>query len=188
VAFGCGASAKVSVPRFSPQDASNRALEEFDANKDGVLDLVELAHCPPLKSCLKAADKDQDGLLSASEIADRLAFYVDTNKSGPTSIGLTVMLDGVARVGATVTLVPEKFLGPEFKTSSGVCDEVGQVYLYVEGGEVAGVFCGLYRVQISQLDAGGNETIAAKYNAQTTLGLEVAPDLRGSIELFLTSK
>jgi hypothetical protein len=86
-----------------------------------------------------------------------------------------VHLDGKPLQGATVTYVPEKFMGSSIKPASGVSDERGTVPLIVEGEKLPGVQPGLYRVQISKKDASGQETIPARYNQDTILGAEVYP-------------
>jgi hypothetical protein len=183
---GCGSRGSGSVPRFSPGEASQAALAEYDANKDGFLDAKELERCPALKRALKAFDKNGDGRLSADEIAERLARY-QQSKVGLMPVTCQVSLDGRALEGATVTFEPEKFLGPSFKPASGVSDKDGSVELKVEGGQGPGVPCGLYRVVVSKKNASGRESVPDRYNAKTTLGEEVAPDLRGGIALLLTS-
>jgi hypothetical protein len=181
---GCGGDRTVTAPPLSPQAAAEAALAAFDANKDGFLDATELERCPPLKAARAAMDRDGDGRLSAREIADRLALY-QASGIGLTSVGCEVFLDGSPLAGAKVTLTPEAFLGAGFKAASGVSDEAGHVALKVEGNELPGLPCGLYRISVTRADAAGKETIPARYNAATTLGWEISPDTRQDIALRL---
>src|SRR5262245_19135171 len=185
---GCsrGGSAPVQI---SPRDAANQALAEYDTNKDGCLDAKELEACPGLMSALKRTDKDNDNRLSADEIAERLAFFQEQGMQADVSV--EVLLDSRPLVGATVTLVPEKFMGPSIKPASTVTDELGTGYFKTEGSDYVQVAFGYYRVQVSK-NAGGRETVPAKYNTQTILGQEIAPDVGGrgtsnTIRLRLTS-
>ena len=41
----------------------------------------------------------------------------------------------------------------------------------------SGVHCGMYRVAVTKNGLDGKESVPAKYNTETTLGLEVAPDV-----------
>src|SRR5262249_8892642 len=86
--------------------------------------------------------------------------------------------DGRPLGGATVTLVPEKFMGPATKPATAVTDEDGSGEFRTEGsGEP--VAPGYYRVKVSKV-VSGKETIPAKYsNEQTTLGQGMAPEGAG---------
>jgi hypothetical protein len=44
---------------------------------------------------------------------------------------------------------------------------------------VRGCHLGVYRVRISKKDAQGRETVPARYNTQTQLGIEVGPAMEG---------
>jgi hypothetical protein len=171
---GCSGR-RIAVPAISPERASQEALAQYDRNKDGFLDPDELKGCPALASCLKTLDKDRDGRLSAAEIAGRIAAY-QSSRVGLSAVAFEVTLDGQPLSGATVTLVPEKFLGDALKPATGTTDARGRVRVATPGAEVPGVACGLYRIEISKKDATGRETIPARYNQATILGLEVAPD------------
>lgn len=189
VLAGCsgGAIDRGAAATLDPEASARQALDEYDANKDSFLDAGELERCPALKSCLPQLDKDGDQRLSAREIADRLAYY-HADRLGRMAFGVEVSLDGSPLAGATVTFVPEKFLGSGYKPAAGVTGKNGVVDLQVEGETAPGIPCGLYRVTVSKKDAKGKELVPARYNEQTTLGQEVAPDLRGGVFFRLTSK
>ena len=189
---GCAPSggARIDPPSMSPSSAAREALALYDANKDGFLDAAELEKCPALKTNSKKYDTNGDGKLSADEIAARLQVIRDS-KIGRLSSPALVTLNGRPLANAKVTLIPEPFLGPEFKRASGVSDASGGVTFRIDNETVPGVACGLYRVEVSLVDAGGKETIPAKYNAQTTLGCEIGPsaaDSREGLEFKLTTR
>jgi hypothetical protein len=76
--------------------------------------------------------------------------------------------------------VPERFMGPSVKPARGVTDESGACLLAVEGEEIEGVHCGIFRIEVSKPDANGKETIPARYNSASTLGVDTG--LRGRPE------
>jgi hypothetical protein len=172
---GCSGKGKGGV-QVSPREAATQALAEYDTNKDGFLDAKELEACPALRDALKRIDKDGDGKLSADEIAERLNFFQQQDTQPDVSV--EILLDNRPLVGATVTLVPEKFMGPAARSAAAITDESGTGYFKTEGTDYVQVPCGYYRVQVSKT-AQGREAIPAKYNAQTTLGYEVSPDVQG---------
>lgn len=154
-------------------------MDQLDSNKDGVLDGKELERCPALKQALKRFDRNQDGKLTFEEIEERFALYKDS-RIGLFEAIVKVTLDGKPLAGATVTIEPEAFLGPGIKAASGTTDERGAARLQVTGADRPGCHFGLYRVRISLKDSAGRESLASRYNEISTLGMEVAPDLRGS--------
>jgi hypothetical protein len=178
----------VPVPQISPEEAGRQALAQYDRNGDGYLDAPELERCPALKSCLKALDTNGDGRLSAEEIAERVLLY-QKSRIGLQAFACQVTLDGRPLAGATVTFIPEPFLGPALKPATGVSDERGLARLQESGADLPGVPCGLFRVEVSKKDAGGRETVPARYNTQSVLGQEVAPDtagVRGMVQFRLS--
>jgi len=181
---GCSGHPPIVEPAFSPTEAAQRAIAQYDKNGDGNLDAKELEDCPALLSVLKELDTNKDGKLSAEEIAKRLQGFQESH-IGLLGINCRVKLDDAPLAGATVTLVPEAFLGNSFKPAKGVSDETGFVQLVTEGQEVAGVAFGYYRIEVSKKDGGGNETLPARYNTRTTLGKEVSPLARSGMAISL---
>ncbi|HJZ90546.1 MAG TPA: EF-hand domain-containing protein [Gemmataceae bacterium] len=186
---GCSGGGPGTV-QISPRAAAEQAMAEYDANKDGALDAKELEACPGLLSGLKRADRDGDGRLTVDEIADRLTFFQREGMQSDVAAELT--LDGRPLAGATVTLVPEQFMGASVKPASTVTDEMGSGYFTTEGTDYAAVAFGYYRVQVSKI-VQGREIIPAKYSSKTVLGYEVAPDVEGrgtanTVRLRLTSR
>ena len=172
--LGCWGSvpAQVAPPGIDPAAAS-KAMQEFDANKDGYLDAKELEKAPGLKAALSKIDTNGDGKISADEINARIKVWKDSKVARMTII-CRVTHNGKPLEGATVVLEPEKFLGDQLKTASGVTDAAGTAFptASYEGSDTKGIAPGFYRVRITK----SGENIPAKYNAETTLGQEVARD------------
>ena len=91
------------------------------------------------------------------------------------SVRCSVSHNGQPLQGAEVKFVPEKFLGSEIKTASGVTDAGGVAMISAPQSrpdDPAGVPPGFYRVEITQ----SGLAIPAKYNTDTVLGAEIASD------------
>jgi EF hand domain-containing protein len=171
----------VRQPSISASKAGKLAIEQYDTNGDGKIAGEELDHAPSIKSALKRLDTDGDGAVSADEVTARIQKW-QTMQTGLISISFTAMLDGVPLEGATVTFEPESFLGTDIKSAIATTD------LFGTGGPSipkdqrpdptmpSGIQFGFYRVKISK-KVGGKESIARKYNEETTLGQEVATDV-----------
>jgi hypothetical protein len=174
---GCGGPDVLAVPSYSPERMAHDAMAEYDTNHDGYLDAKELERCPALKASLVSVDKDGDHRLSTDEITARIRTYVEDGVALK-RVGCRVLLDGHPLHGATVTYVPEKFMGSVIQPASGVTNKKGEAALLTEGKKLPGVEPGFYRVQVSKTDASGKETIPARYNQDTTLGTEICPRLK----------
>lgn len=172
--FGCGGRDELIVATYTPDESAKQAMAEYDTNHDGFLDAKELERCPALKSALASMDTNSDHRLSAEEIAARIQVYVDSQVAVKAT-GCHVTLDGKPLEGATVTYVPEKFMGPSVRPATGVSKPNGSVALVSESEKYPGAQPGFYRVQISKKDANGQETIPARYNSDSILGFEVYP-------------
>lgn len=178
-AAGCGnrPASRVDMAAISPGAAGSQAMELFDANKDGSIAGAEFDKAPGLKASLKPKlDSNNDGKASADEISARLQTYLDS-KVAALSCRCEVHLDDQPLEGATVRLVPEGFLGSAVKPGVATSDKLGVAMAQTEDSKLPGLSPGIYRVEISKKDASGKEIIPARYNAQTTLGCEVASDL-----------
>jgi hypothetical protein len=189
LACGCGsATGRLAPPNLPASAAATQALEQYDVNKDGVLDAKELEQCPALKSNLEGFDKDKDGKLSHDEIAARLRSYAQSGVA-VTTASFQVLVDEKPVSGAVVKLIPEKFLGANFKPAEGVTDEFGSVSPETEGLGAPGIQCALYRIEVTWKGPNGKEQLPARYNSATTLGQEIAHDTRqGNFVLRLKKK
>jgi hypothetical protein len=157
----------------SPEEAARTALAEYDSNSDGYIDENEAARSPGLKTAIGHWSKN--GKLTADEIIERFRRYGESDVA-IVGIHCRVLLNGTPLQGATVTFVPENFMGSNVKPATGVSDELGYADLRIEGQEYSGVHRGVYRIVVSRKDTGGNELLPARYNSETTLGEEVAED------------
>jgi hypothetical protein len=146
----------------------------FDKDGDGKLSGGELDKCPGLKAGLRRLDPANSGVVTADMIAARVAAW-RASKLGRTPVRCYVSHNGQPLQGAEVKFVPEKFLGTEIKTASGVTDANGVAMISApqsRQNDPAGVPPGFYRVEITK----SGLTIPAKYNTDTVLGAEVAND------------
>jgi hypothetical protein len=157
-------------PAIDPAAAGQAAIELYDTNHDGAISGAELDQCPGIKNALPKYDAG-GGKVTAESIASRIRQWQES-KIGSMGLNVIVSLDGQELEGATILLDPEKFLGAEVLQASGTSGPYGMTPIRMK--EKTGVQIGLYKVRISKL-ADGKETIPAKYNSATTLGIEVAP-------------
>lgn len=194
---GCGGGPeRIEPPAIDAGAAGSQAVELYDKNGDGAVAGDELEAASPLKACLATLDADSDGNVTAAEVTRRVETWQGT-RGGVTSVLVYVTMDGSPLPGATVTFEPEPYLGQEIQAAVGVTniDGVAAPMIPKEKRPTPnmppGMQLGLYKVRISK-QAGGTETIPAKYNAETTLGQQVAPDdpavIRHRIEFDLKSR
>lgn len=180
---GCGGPARVVQPRIDPAAAAARALEAYDSDRDGRIAGDELAASPALASALPRLDTSGDGGVSAEEIAARIAAW-KAMRTGLASIRCHVTLDGRPLSGATVSLVPEPFLGDHVRPAAGQTNQFGDAAPTVADADKpdptlpGGVHFGLYSVTISK-QADGRETLPGRYSSAASLGLEVSYDEPG---------
>jgi hypothetical protein len=172
VLTGCGTSAPSRVVAETPDSsAPSKAMELYDANHDGVLDAKELEKVPGLKAYV---DRTKSGKISADQIAARIKEWADS-KAGRVSVAVRITHNGKPLPGAKVAAVPEKFLGGTIPAGEGVTSSQGMTSLaspYAKDPSVRGMAPGFYRVEITK----EGEKIPAKYNTETTLGIEAALD------------
>jgi hypothetical protein len=170
---GCtGAEPAIVPPDTDPVAAGAQAIRQYDANSDGAIAGPELDHCPGIKAGLSVIDKDNDQRVTAAEIEARLRAY-QTSGSAITFVGGPITFNGRPLVGATVTLVPEAFMGPAVMPATCVSDSNGYCTFKIDGEEILGAHCAIYRIEVSKRDASGNETVPARYNSQTVLGADI---------------
>jgi hypothetical protein len=161
-------------------------MAEYDLDKNGFLDEMELERCPGLKSMLESYDRDKDGRLSRAEIEEALKVHVQS-KLGLLEVRCKVTLDKEPLAGATVIFEPEVFMGLSIKPAKGITNERGVARLDSEGAPKPGCRPGIYRVRISKIDESGKEIVPAQYQSQTPLGAEVGPAMRGLFSFRLSS-
>jgi len=159
-AGGCGPSrpARIIAPPLDPAAVSAAAAANLDKLPAIVFSRVVL-------------DTDKDKKVSQAELLKWLEEVRDS-KVAITNISVQVSHKGKPLANAEVKLVPEACMGGAIKEASGKTDQSGISMVTIPGGEYPGVNCGLYRVEIT---GNGNDgkPLAAKYNAQSTLGVAV---------------
>lgn len=182
---------RVTQPSIDAGGAGEMAMELYDANGDGMVAGDEFIKVPGLKAALPKMDTNSDQSISADEIAARIEQW-KTMQVGVLSFGCFVTMDGKPLEGATVTFEPEPFLGDEVKASVATTDELGSGGMSIPKEMRAdpktsppGTHLGIYKVKVSKM-VNGKETIPATYNEQTTLGVEVAPDVSDILNRRLT--
>lgn len=177
--LGCGPNIP-TPPAISPEEVAARAIKQYDTNGDGVLDASELERCPALKTRIKSPN----GKITAQQIADRLTKMVESNLARM-SLTCKVLLNDQPLEGATVRLVPEQFMGEQFQPAVGTTNPDGIAMMKAADGSKDGVQWGYYRIEVSKKNSAGKETLPARYNTATTLGWEIAQDMRGGVVLKL---
>jgi hypothetical protein len=178
VVMGCsGRPGRVSTPNVDPDGAAELAIQEYDRNADGQLDENELAACPSLLDAQPVYDTDKNGSLSQAEIATGIGSW-EKRGIGAVQLEFTVRLDGRPLSDAEVKLVPAPFLGDAVNPATGFADAGGSGSLNMADEDrpanapknLAVIQPGLYNVEITH----PTRKVPAKYNSNTTLGLEAA--------------
>jgi hypothetical protein len=196
-ALGCSSGpSHIKPPSIDAGDAASQAMDMYDKDGDGAIAGSELDGAPALKASMDTLDANKDGAVQEEEIVQRIETWQAT-KIGIMPVGSGVTLDGRPLVGATVTFDPEPFLGDDIKTAVGETGPSGSATVSIPKDQrptsdtPAGIQIGFYRVRVSKV-VDGKETIPAKYNTETTLGQQVAPDdpaiLRQNMSFALTTK
>jgi hypothetical protein len=185
IAAGCGDAKPpaVRLPQVDPAAVAGRALELYDADKNGSLDEKELAACPPLAAVVGSYDADKNGKLTNEEITARLTRLYGAG-SALANVGCKVTLAGRPLPGATVKFLPVEMLREEIEPAEGITDETGgarpaiAAELLPENLNGSPLMQpGLYRVEITH----PRQQILARYNTETELGFEVDPTSRGGL-------
>jgi hypothetical protein len=167
----------IKVPPIEPEAAAERALSLYDKNGDGQLAADELASCPALVDALKNhIDKNNDKRLSKEELTERFAMWAHGGV-GLSYLNCRVTVGGRPLAGAQVKLVPEDFFDGVIQPAEGTTGSSGSARLAIDKSHLPadlqnfrGVQQGLYRVEITHQSM----DIPAKYNKNSTLGLEVS--------------
>lgn len=170
--------ARISPPKIAPDKAGASAVEMYDTDGDKLLSPEEMQKCPGLKETVASYDIDGDGHVSADEIAARLRKWQEKRMAMRT-VSCRVEWGGRPLSGATVSFVPEPFLGEAIASASGVTDENGMAAVGVAPEDLpedlAGLTVtqpGIFKVEITH----PIHKVPAKYNSATELGVEVAQD------------
>lgn len=191
--IGCGnAPSRLQQKSFSPSSAASAAMKEYDKNSDGSLDDGELDIFVSIKSDLSQFDLDNSKTINESEIAQRFEKW-QALKVALVPCSFVVKLDGKPLTDADVALEPESFLSSTLQPCVGKTDATGRVSPNKVTTDndpdlagLTGVPPGLYKLKVTHPKL---EKLK-KYNSETTLGLQVAPDNPNlmMLEFELTSK
>jgi len=177
---GCNSGPKRVEPiALSGTQIATEALKQFDKDSSGDLSREELSELPSVLGVLTQYDKDSNGSLTATEIEERITRWQQL-KVGLVNCSFTMTLDGKALQKADVELVPEAICGGTLPHCKGKTDDMGRVTLSSVADDpnaksiqgLPGVPPGLYKVIVVHPKLSN----LTKYNAQTTLGIQVAPD------------
>jgi hypothetical protein len=159
--------------KLDAKKSGQTAVRKLDINKDGKLSVTELNNCPGLKAAIPRLTTDAQGYFTANSITQRIEQWQES-KYGLLKIVCVVTHNGMPLEDAYVRFIPEDFLGDMIGISSGTTNNEGIVLFIAKflDTEMVGVPLGFYRVSITKpgLD------IPKKYNIETVLGIEVAPD------------
>jgi hypothetical protein len=179
---GCGNHVPPALlPDAIDPDAPKKAIELYDTNHDGAISGAEFDKVPGLKAALPYLDPNKTGKITAEDIAKRIAFWKES-QTGRINVNCIVRHKKTPLAGATVRFVPEKFLGDGLQTGFGITSPHGVVLVKTHDGEkeIFGLSPGMYRVEITK----AGESIPAKYNTATTLGVFVDTQGIGSGPIF----
>ena len=172
----------VKMPPLDPDAIASKALEEYDSDGNGELSKAELDGCPGIRDSIELYDTDGNNAVSGDEIKARAEKWI-ADKGALLSFVCSVTLKGRALVGATVKLVPEDFMGGAISPAEGVVEQTGSAIIAVaeealdpaqQGRRIKAVNVGVYKVEITHPNP--KVKVPAKYNTETTLGIEIAGD------------
>lgn len=183
--IGCSGKPGRLLPPDIPAEAGQEAVTKYDGNGNGAIDGDELAKVPALKAALSRVDKNGDGQVSADEINERIEAW-RASRTALMRYVVTVQRDKRPLDGATVTLVPEGFLGSAVKTAKGTTRGSGSASIEISNNpDESGVQLGYYRIEVTKPDASGKEQLPARFNTETELGVEVSRDDPNADHLIL---
>lgn len=194
---GCsGGPTPIELPQFDPGSSAAKAMELYDKDGDGFIAGVELDQAPALKAARKQLDTDQDEKVSEQEIADRITKFAGLTV-GLTNISCKVTLDGAPLDGASIRFVPDECLEGVINEASDVTNIIGAASPSIPADKrptadtPSGIQIGLYKVIVSKKN-GDQELVPAKFNTETILGQQIAPDdpsmMNSQVEFNLRSK
>jgi hypothetical protein len=175
---------------FNASEASSKALQLFDADKDGKIAGPELDACPGLMAALKAMKTDPVRGVNSNQIATRINQWKDSRvRRFPLCCSVTHA--GQPLANATVKFVPEEFLKDTLlEIAVGITNSTGRATITVPTEHLPespppGIPPGMYRVEITK----EGENIPARYNTATELGQEISIDnlapLKGTVKFDL---
>ena len=153
---GCSTGpARIHPPEIDADDAGEQAVALYDQDGDEMLSTAELEKCPAILGRIDRYDADQDGQVSASEIAGRIK-QLREMRVALMPLGVTVTFNGRPLADAHVEFIPESFLGEAVLPAAGTTDRYGTVKPAIDAeklpddlADIRGVHLGLYQVKIT---------------------------------------
>lgn len=173
-ATGCSRSTTQRVSTLDPSAATAKALEQYDRNTDRKLSGQELKASAALSASAARIDKNRDGSLSEDEI--RVRFSSHQSLAGKFLFQVSVSAQGRSLAGATVTFMPEPFMGDSLQSYVGTTGENGLCSLEGTDFKTLGIPNGFYQIRIIQADQG----------IDVVRGAEIANDVtRDTVDIAL---
>jgi len=183
VVVGCSNSPPAfESPNIDAAAATEKAFELYDKNGDLQLDEQELTACPGVLAVVSEYDAAGDKQISKDEMIARIEEW---SESPPMmSLDCRVTLAGRPLAGATVAFDPEPYLADDLPPARGVTNASGSAAIGIPADKLdrrhRGVVAfnpGVYKIRITHPEI----QVPAKYNEQTTLGLEMSMQTRPAV-------
>ncbi len=173
---GCsGGPSAIKPPRLSPKSAVSQAMAKLDTNSDGMIDEDELESCPGLKAGLRTTDQDGDKKISEAELLERLETWA-TVTTGSFPVECQFIYNGKPVADTEVIFEPVFFLADSISPAKSTTDNTGAAAPKSEALP-HGMQFGYYTIRLN----GGTTPLPAKFNTESTLGIEVSHQARGII-------
>jgi hypothetical protein len=165
---GCNSLPDGNLRKYDPPAAAAKAMEIYDANRDGRLAADELKKSPSLAESFVRLDTNRDNALTTDEIQTRF----EAADQWPDYVGLDVWITSKGRplVGAELTLTPEQFMGENYPVLSGTSAAGGSGVGPTDDRGLPGVPAGFYTVRI----------VHTGQKIDVSRGFEIASDTTGS--------
>lgn len=174
---GCSGGGAETFPEadVDPVAVAAGIMAEYDTDANGQISKSELKKSKGLEMLTIGQeqlmpeyrlDKDGNGSISEDEFVQKLEECLSDRRQG---YDCAVLYRNQPLEGATVTLVPESFMG-DVPSASGVTDKNGNCSVATDDG-LPGAVPGIYKVEITHPDV----KISAKYNTATTLSIALDP-------------
>ena len=173
--IGCSNQpARIDTPGYDPKEIAAGAIERLDQNGDGVLTGSERS------PALHLADANGDSEITADEISARVEKWL-RSRIGLQSCLVTINWRGKPLAEAEVRFEPEDYMLDTIAAAGGETTHRGTAQLrsqegpidgWPQGRSLPGLRSGFYKVIVTHPTV----SIPAKYNTETELGAEVAPE------------
>jgi hypothetical protein len=165
----CGRSKRFAIQKkYDPATAAAKAMEVYDRNQDGKLSAEEIKASPGLTDAASRIDKNRDGILTAGELQAR--FQTLDSQAPSMLLHVDISLKRAPLAGASVTFVPELFMGDGLQSYVGTTTDAGVCDLKGERAETLGIPSGFYQVKV----------VHPGRSINALRGVEIADDTTGN--------